>query len=107
MNEPGDTKETLFQRMSRIARERKQPGMKLFHKIEGSTAIVRVGIYYKQLELYARGDRVFIKLPGGFCRVTAKFGGEYGTANPSTKVIEFEAEGVEDVRGELRYKDTQ
>ncbi len=76
----------------------------LFHKIEGSVAIVRSGIYHKQLELYARGDRVFVKLSGGFVRITANFGGEYGTTEPKTKVLDFEAEGVVDVGGELRYR---
>ncbi len=81
--------------------------MQLFHKIEGGVAIVRAGIYMKQADVYVRGERVFIKAGGGFLRITAKFGDVYSTSHPSTAVVEIEAEGVEDVRGELRFKGTK
>lgn len=97
-------RESLFERMSRLALQARQPKMKLFHKIEDATAIIRDGVYYRQVEMYARGDRVFIKLARGYCRITAQFGGEYGTCNPSVKLIEYDAPDVEDVRGELKYK---
>lgn len=79
--------------------------MKLFHKIEGALAIIRVkGGILKQVDMFARGDRVFVPYSGGYLRITAEFGGEYGTAMPDVKVIEFEAEGVELKMGkEPRY----
>lgn len=70
--------------------------MDLFHKIEGAVAIVRhKGGVLKQSDMYARGERVFIPHSGGYLRVTAEFGGEFGTVNPNIKVLEFEADGVE------------
>lgn len=97
-------RESLFERMSRLALEARRPKMQLFHKIEGACAIIRDGVYYRQVDLYARGDRVFIKLSRGFCRIVCKFGKEYGTANPNVKVVEYDAPEVTDVRGELKYK---
>lgn len=78
--------------------------MNLFHKVEGGVAIVRDGIYLKQLDVYVRGDRVYIRIGSGYARITAKFGEAYGTVNPKVAVLEIEAEGVTDVRGELRYQ---
>lgn len=79
--------------------------MNLFHKIDDAIAIVRLkGSVLKQTDMYARGDRVFIPHSGGFLRVTAEFGGEFGTVNPDIKVLEFEAAGVELKMGkEPRY----
>ena len=69
--------------------------MDLFHKIEGAVAIVRYkGGIMKQADMYARGDRVFIPHAGGYLRITAEFGGEWGTVNPDIKILEFEADGV-------------
>lgn len=70
--------------------------MELFHKIEGAVAIVRhKGSILKQSDMYARGDRVYVPHAGGYLRVTAEFGGEWGTVIPTIKVLEFEADGVE------------
>lgn len=78
--------------------------MQLFHKIEGAIAIVRgKGGVHKQVDMYARGERVFIPHSGGYIRVCAKFGSEWGTANPDVKVLEFEGDGISDNRGEPRY----
>ena len=43
----------------------------------------------------ARGERVFIPVSGGYVRLTCQFGGEWGTAHPSIKVLEFDANGVD------------
>ena len=70
--------------------------MNLFHKIDDAVAIVRLkGSVLKQLDMYARGDRVYIPHGGGYLRVTQEFGGEFGTVNPDIKVLEFDAAGVE------------
>lgn len=70
--------------------------MDLFHKIENAVAIVRRknGVM-AQVDMYQRGDRVFVPAPGGFVRITCRLsGGEFGTAHPDIKVAEFEADGV-------------
>lgn len=80
--------------------------MLLFHKIPDAEAIIRVanGVY-KQAEVYHRGERVFIGAAGGFVRVVAKFGDEWGTSHPKIKVLDIS----QDVPGlfvtkEPRYK---
>ena len=79
--------------------------IELFHKIEEAIAIVRLkGGVHKQLPMYKRGERVFIPHGGGYIRVTAQFGGVYGTSNPNVSVLEFEANGVDASSGEPRYK---
>lgn len=68
----------------------------LFHKIEDAVAIVRVkGGIHKQVDMYRRGDKVYIPLRGGYTRLTCRFGdGTIGTDCPNTTVVEFEADGV-------------
>lgn len=68
----------------------------LFHKIEDAVAIVRVkGGIHKQVDMYRRGDKVYIPLRGGYTRLTCRFiDGTIGTDCPNTTVIEFEADGV-------------
>lgn len=72
--------------------------MDLFHKIEGAVAIVRgPKCVEKQVDMFRRGERVFVPYSGGFVRIVARMGGEgqpFGTAHPSVSVVEFEAEGV-------------
>ena len=64
--------------------------MQLFHRIDDAECIVRAkGGVLKQLELYRRGDRVFVKALGGFVRIVAKLGDTWGTSNPSINVVEM------------------
>lgn len=80
--------------------------MQLFHEIPDGQAIIRVsGNVLKQVKLYHRGERVYIPAGGGYVRIVAKFGDEWGTAMPKVKVIDM----ADDVRGldisnEPRYR---
>lgn len=77
----------------------------LFHKIDTAVAIVRLkGGVHKQVDMYARGGRVFIPHSGGYVRIVAKFGNEWGTANPNIAVLEFDAPGVNNDGKEPRYE---
>lgn len=80
--------------------------MKLFHKIEGAVAIVRVGVIHKQLDLYHRGDVVYIPHSGGYLRTVQRFGEHIGTAKPDIHVIDWEAihGDVKEVNKVLTYK---
>lgn len=74
--------------------------MKLFHKIEGAIAIARFkGGVHKQLDLYARGRDVYIPHAGGYLRIGAPFGGDFGTANPDIKVLELESTDITTLTG--------
>lgn len=72
--------------------------MDLFHKIEGAVAIVRgANCVEKQVDVFHRGERVYIPTAGGFVRVVARAGGEgqpFNTAHPKVSVVAFEADGV-------------
>jgi len=80
--------------------------MQLFHKIDDAVAIIRDGVYFRQVDLYHRGETVYIKLSRGFCRIVARFGSEaeYGTCNPNVKLIEYEGAGLIDDNRTLKYK---
>ena len=106
--------ESLFERMSKLAMANKpapfrlanlgkEPKMQLFTKIEGAVAIVRVGVYLKQMDLYARGDRVYLKMSAGFCRIAGQFGNEYVTVNTDVKVLEWEGDGIVEHKEGLRF----
>lgn len=74
--------------------------MKLFHKIEGAIAIARFkGGVHKQLGIYARGRDVYIPHAGGYLRIGAPFGGDFGTANPDIKVLELESSDIDTPTG--------
>lgn len=69
-------------------------------------AIIRVanGVH-KQSKVFHRGERVFVQGGGGFVRVVAQFGSEWGTSHPKIKVLDIS----QDVPGlfvtkEPRYK---
>jgi hypothetical protein len=63
----------------------------LFHRIDDAQAIVRVkGGVQKQVELYRRGSQVFVKVLGGYVRVTVKFGDVWGTTNPGVNVLDMD-----------------
>jgi hypothetical protein len=70
----------------------------LFHKIDGAVAIVRgANCVEKQVDMFRRGERVYVPVSGGFVRICARNGGEgqpFGTSHPRVSVIAFEAEGV-------------
>lgn len=100
-------RETLFERMSRLASQARRPKMELFSVIEDAIAIVRYpGGVHKQVKMYHRGETVYIAHSGGFVRIVQRFGKETElmTANPNIKVIDFEANGVVEERGVLKYK---
>ncbi len=106
---------SLFERMSRIAHaneQRRAAGImpiQLFHEIEDGIAIVRKprGVHV-QTKIYQRNGRVYIGAGGGFIRITARFGEEYGTSHPDYKVLEIEGTGVElprpNANGEPKYE---
>lgn len=80
--------------------------MDLFREIPDAEAILRVanGVF-KQSKLYHRGERVFVQGGGGFVRICAEFGGEWGTSHPKIKVIDY-TQGVPGLflKGAPRYK---
>lgn len=70
--------------------------MDQFSKIDDACAVVRYpkGIS-KIIDVYHRGDRLFVPHGGGFVRVCARLSdGEYTTSHPDVKILELEAEGV-------------
>ena len=70
--------------------------MQLFTIIDDATAIIRqANGVYKQAKVYHRGGRVFVGHSGGFLRVTANFGGTWGTSNPNVKVEALEGDGID------------
>lgn len=73
--------------------------MNLFHKIEGATAIVRgANCVEKQVDMFHRGERVYVPVGGGFVRICGRQGGDgqpFTTAHPRVAVVDYEAEGVE------------
>lgn len=81
--------------------------MELFGRIEDATAIVRYpkGVH-KQVNMYHRGETVYVQHGGGYVRIVQRFGKETElmTAHPDIKVINFEANGVVEERGVLKYK---
>jgi hypothetical protein len=79
--------------------------MDLFSAVTDGVAIVRLskGVI-KQTKIYARGDRVYVPHAGGFLRVCAAFGSEFGTPHPDIKVLELEGEGVDVSTGEPRFR---
>lgn len=81
--------------------------MELFSKIDDALAIVRLpkGVH-KQVGMYRRGETVYIAHGGGYVRVVQRFGKEdtLSTTHPDVKVIDFEANGVVEERGVLKYK---
>lgn len=72
--------------------------MDLFHKIEGAVAIVRgKNCVEKQVDMYRRGERVYVPVGTGFVRIIARQGGEgqpFGTSHPGVSVVCYEADGV-------------
>lgn len=64
--------------------------MELFTIIDEATAIIRApkGVY-KQVKVYHRGGRVFVGHSGGFLRITAQFGNQWGTSHPDVKVVDI------------------
>lgn len=67
----------------------------VFGEINNAVAIVRTsGGILKQTKVFARLDRVFIPMSGGYMMVRDKFGGEFLTANPNVKVLEIEGDGI-------------
>lgn len=81
--------------------------MELFSRIENATAIVRYpkGVH-KQVNMYHRGETVYVQHGGGYVRIVQRFGKETElmTAHPDIKVIDFEAANVHEERGVLKYK---
>lgn len=80
--------------------------MLLFHEIPDGQAIIRIkGSVHKQVKLYHRGERVYIPFGGGYVRIVAKFGDEWGTAAPNVKVIDMVTDVRRlDVSNEPRYR---
>lgn len=86
--------------------------MELFTKLEGVNAITKhpKGVT-KQVELYVRGDRVYVKHSGGFVEVKYKDVNQRGawvTTHPDVKLLEHDIPsgdvGVDDgPYGCLRY----
>ena len=82
--------------------------MLVMTRIEDASAFVRLpkGIY-KQVDVYHRGERVFVPHSGGFLRICAKFGDTFTTSHPDIKVLEI-SEGVPGLlltTGEPRFKE--
>lgn len=100
-------RETLFERMSRLATQARRPNMELFSKIEDAIANVRYpkGVH-KQVNMYHRGETVYIAHGGGYVRIVQRFGKETElmTAHPDIKVVDFDAINVVEERGVLKYK---
>lgn len=75
--------------------------------IEDAQAFVRLpkGVY-KQVNVYARGERIFVPHSGGFIRVCARLGSDgWSTSHPSVKVIDFDDHPqLSLVSGEPRYR---
>lgn len=59
--------------------------------VEDASAWVRLkrGIF-KQVEIYQRGKRCYIKHGAGFVRICERFGDVWQTSNPDIKVLEIE-----------------
>ena len=68
--------------------------MELFHAIDDAEAIIRKGVILKQVKLYQRGGTVYVPHSGGYVRITAKLGNEYGTADANVKVIDLDGPGI-------------
>lgn len=81
--------------------------MELFSKIEDATAIVRYpkGVH-KQVNMYHRGETVYVAHGGGYVRIVQRFGKETElmTGHPDIKVVDFSAPNVVEERGVLKYK---
>lgn len=64
--------------------------MEGFKQIPGGRAIIRMkGGLLKEVNLFARGGRVFIPMRGGYIRICARLGDEWLTAETNTKVIDI------------------
>lgn len=61
------------------------------NKIEGAKAFLRAkyGVY-REVEVYRRGDYLYVPHGKGFLRITAMWDGQWGTSHPNVKVLELE-----------------
>ena len=65
--------------------------MQVLRQIDNALAFVRLprGIF-KQVPMYARGDRVYVPHSGGFVRVCANLGSDgWATSHPDVRVVDF------------------
>lgn len=69
--------------------------MQQFGEIDEGQALVRSRGILKIVNLYARGQRVYIPHAGGFIRLCDKLGDEWTTTIPHIKVLEHSGVNVE------------
>lgn len=63
----------------------------MMHQIDDALAFVRLprGVF-KQVQLYARGNRVYVPHSGGYIRVCAHLGSDgWVTSNPNVRILDF------------------
>jgi hypothetical protein len=64
--------------------------MNLFHRIDDAQAIIRAkGGVFKQVELYRRNDRLYVKNGGGFLRIEGSNSMGWDTSSPSVSVLQL------------------
>lgn len=92
----GAVRETLFERMARIASQAGKSKMELFSVVDEADAIIRLpkGVH-KQTKVYHRGGKLYIPHSGGYVRIVpTKWDETYSTGHPDIKVVEIEGPGI-------------
>lgn len=78
--------------------------MKTLTIIEGARAWARAkGGTFKQLDVYRRGDRLFVRNGSGFVRLEARFDERYPTSNPDLVVLELDVDGLRHDRNQIPF----
>ena len=82
--------------------------MQLLTQIDDAMAFVRLprGVF-KQLPLFARGNRVYVPHGGGYVRICADMSDGWATSCPGIKVLDFTPTAGLDMTGEPSYKETK
>lgn len=70
--------------------------MDRFRPIPQAAAIIRMksGVL-KEVKVYCRKTRVFVRHGGGFIEILSKLGDRFDTSNLNVKVIDYEIPGAE------------
>lgn len=76
-------------------------------KIEGAQAFIRTGGgSYREVDMYHRGEEIFLKFGAGYIKVCPGLDNRWTTSNPKVQVVDYTREvfGITMEKGWPRYK---
>ena len=75
--------------------------------IEGARAFIRTGNgSYREVDMYHRGEEIFLKFGKGFLKLCPGLDSRWGTSNPRVQVVDYtrDVAGIITDKGWPRYK---